>query len=144
MIDNDPFAMVAQIAKDSNRRTRLDRNLDPELKGWLHRVARTHAGLCATVRRFGDPRKAGGAGLVGDDYRQRLERGDRSILADSVALAIDELAGVRDEILDRMDQAPATSANPGSLAKIRAMTRRAERGESLFIRGDRGVPVVPE
>lgn len=139
MSEDDPFKIVAAATNDG-RRTRLDQSLDPELKGWLHRVARTHASLCTTIRRYGDPRRAGGAALVGDDYQERLERGDRSILADSVALAIDELVGVRDEILDRMDQAPPTSAKPGSLAKVEEMRRRAERGESLFIRGDRARP----
>lgn len=125
-----------------NRRTRLDPSLDPQLLGWLHRAARVHAALCGTIRLFADPSKAGGEGLSGDDYKQRLERGDRTILCDAVGLAIDDLTGIRAEIVDRMDAAEPTDAEPGSHEKVAVMSRRAYLGESLFVSRDRQIDVA--
>lgn len=127
---------------NGNRRTRLDPSIEPQLLGWLHRAARVHASLCGTIRRFADPSKAGGEGLCGDDYKQRLERGDRTLLADAVGLAIDDLTDIRTEIISRMDAAEPTDAEPGSPEKVAVMVRRAYLGESLFVSRDRQVDVA--
>ena len=38
------------------------------MRDWLHRVARCHAHLCAIVRLYGDPSKAGGQSNAGETY----------------------------------------------------------------------------
>lgn len=121
---------------ETGRRTRLAAGTCPRLAGWLHRVARVHAHLCAIVRLYGNPDKAGGQSLQGETYAARAARGDRTLLYDAVGLSIDELGEIRNEIQVVIDSAPATAATPGSAEKVAEMARRAERGESLFIEGD--------
>lgn len=103
---------------------------------WLHRVARCHAHLCAIVRLYGDPSKAGGQSNAGETYQARAARGDRTLLYDALTVTIDELIEVRDEIGATMDAAEPTTAAPGTPDKVEEMCRRAERGESLFVDGD--------
>lgn len=99
-------------------------------------MARCHAHLCAIVRLFGRPDRAGGQSNLGETYAARAARGDRTILYDAITLTVDELLAVRDEIQAEMDAAPPTPAAPGTTDKVDEMARRAERGESLFIEGD--------
>lgn len=99
-------------------------------------MARVHAHLCAIVRLYGNPSKAGGQSNQGETYAARAARGDRTLLYDAVGLSIDELAEIRNEIQALIDAAPPTQAAPGSAEKVAEMARRAERGESLFIDGD--------
>jgi hypothetical protein len=99
-------------------------------------VARCHAHLCAIVRLYGDPSKAGGQSNAGETYASRAARGDQTLLYDCITVTVDELVAVRDEIQARIDAAPPTAAAPGSQEKVDEMARRAERGESLFIKGD--------
>ena len=103
---------------------------------WLHRVARCHAHLCAIVRLYGDPSKAGGQSNAGETYQARAARGDRTLLYDALTVTIDELIEVRDEIGVTMDASEPTTAVPGTPDKVEEMCRRAERGESLFVDGD--------
>jgi hypothetical protein len=103
---------------------------------WLHRVARCHAHLCAIVRLYGDPSKAGGQSNQGETYAARAARGDRTLLYDAITVTIDELVEIREEIQTSMDAAEPTLAEPGSTNKVDEMAARAERGESLFVTGD--------
>jgi hypothetical protein len=99
-------------------------------------VARCHAHLCAIVRLYGSPDKAGGQSLQGETYAGRAARGDRTLLYDCLTVTVDELLAVREEIQAVIDAAEPTAAEPGSKEKVDEMARRAERGESLFIQGD--------
>lgn len=141
---DDPFEMVAPTSgtKDQNRRTRINPQLPEDLKGWLRRTAAVHANLCGVVRRFGTPSRAGGGANDPDDYQARLMRGDRTILLDGVANAIDALEDIRHAILARMDAAEPTRAEPGTAAKVQTMRERAERGESIFIDADRPIDIT--
>lgn len=121
---------------DAGRRTRLRPGTCPRLAGWLHRGARVHAHLCAIIRLYGDPSKAGGQSNQGETYAARAARGDRTLLYDAIGLSIDELVEIRNEIQVAIDAAPPTQAAAGSKEKVAEMARRAERGESLFIEGD--------
>lgn len=121
---------------DSGRRTRLSAGICKTLAGWLHRVARVHAHLCAIVRLYGRPDRAGGQSNLGETYAERARRGDRSLLYEALTLSIDELSDIREEIFQVMEQAPPTTAAPGSREKVEVMALRMERGESLFIGGD--------
>jgi hypothetical protein len=121
---------------DAGRRTRLAAGTCPKIAKWLHRVARVHAHLCAIVRLYGDPSKAGGQSLQGETYAARAARGDRTILYDAVGITIDELVEIRAEIQAVIDAVSPTDAVPGTKDKVNTMARRAERGESLFADGD--------
>jgi hypothetical protein len=121
---------------ETGRRTRIASGTCPRLTGWLHRVARVHAHLCAIVRLYGNPSQAGGQSNQGDTYAAKAARGDRTLLYDAVGLSIDELVEIRNDIQAVIDTATPTAARPGSADKVAEMARRAERGESLFIDGD--------
>jgi len=99
-------------------------------------VARVHAHLCAIIRLYGNPSKAGGQSNQGETYAARAARGDRTLLYDAIGLSIDELVEIRNEIQLVIDAAPPTQAAAGSADKVDEMARRAERGESLFVEGD--------
>ena len=99
-------------------------------------MARCHAHLCAIVRLYGDPSKAGGQSNQGETYAGRAARGDQTLLYDAITVTVDELVAVRDEIQKQIDAATPVTAAPGSREKVDEMARRAERGESLFIEGD--------
>jgi len=121
---------------ESGRRTRLRPGTCQQLAGWLHRTARVHAHLCAIVRLYGAPEKAGGQSNQGDTYAERAARGDRTLLYEALTLSRDEIDAIRAEVDAVMDAAPPTPAAPGTADKVSEMARRAERGESLFIEGD--------
>ncbi len=123
----------------ANRRTRLAKDIPENVRGWLHGVARVHAGLCHTCRLFADPSRAGGQGNEGEVYRKRLEKGDRTLVYDAVTVAIDELETVRSSIQNEMDSAPPTDHAPGEPAKVSVMRHRADDGYSLFQPGDRQI-----
>jgi hypothetical protein len=122
--------------RPENRRTRIDPSVDPQLRAWLHATTRIHAGLCALVRLYGQPHRAGGAGVAGDCYADRLAAGDPSLLFDALGVAADQITDLRDQIGAWMDSAPSTTAPPGSPGKVQAMVDRAALGHSLFIAGD--------
>lgn len=125
---------------DPLRRTRIAARTDPQVRGWLQRMARTHAHIATTVRLFGCPQRAGGQSLHGETYAERAARGDRTLLADAVLFCMDELAEIHREIVAIMDAAPATAALPGTPDKVAEMERRANGGFSLFIAGDARTP----
>ena len=91
----EPVTIPPVRRREGNRRTRIAAEVDPQLRDWLRRAVRAHAHICATVRRFGDPSTAGGASLRGDEYSERIARGDRTVLFDCVTYCIEELAGIR-------------------------------------------------
>jgi hypothetical protein len=117
---------------DNGRRTRIAAEVDPQLRAWLHRIARVHAHLCQTVRLYGRPDRAGGKSNHGDTYAERAARGDRTLLFDCCSLGMDELAALREEIQRHMDDTPATHHPPGTTGKVAEMERRAACGQSLF------------
>lgn len=121
---------------EAGRRTRIVAGTCPRLKGWLHRSARVHAHLCAIIRLYGNPDKAGGQSNQGETYAARAARGDRTLLYDAIGLSIDELVEIRNDIQAAIDAAVPTAAGPGTADKVSEMARRAERGESLFVDGD--------
>jgi hypothetical protein len=125
---------------EANRRTRLDPTTGRQLAAWLHRVARVHAHLCAIVRLYGRPDRAGGQSLQGEAYAARAARGDRTLLYDCLTVSRDELDAIRIEVQQVMDGAPPTASAPGTTGKVDEMARRAERGESLFQEGDADGP----
>ena len=121
---------------DTGRRTRLRHGTPRVLAAWLHRTARVHAHLCAIVRLYGSPERAGGQSNQGDTYAARAAAGDRTLLYDCLTVSRDELDAIRAEVEAAMDAAAPVAAPPGTADKVEEMARRAERGESLFIRGD--------
>jgi hypothetical protein len=92
--------------------------------------------LCAIVRLYGSPARAGGQSLQGDTYAARAAAGDRTLLHEALTLAVDELTAIREEVEAQMAAAPPTAAPPGSKTKVDEMAARAERGDALFIDGD--------
>ncbi len=119
------------------RRTRIESDIPPQLRAWLHRVTRCHAHLLAIVKLYGNPSKAGGQSNEGETYQARAARGDRTLLYDALTLTRDELDAIREEVQLQMDAAPPTAHEPGTPGKVAEMVARADRGESLFIQGDR-------
>ncbi len=91
------------------------------------------------VRLYGAPEKAGGQSLQGDTYVARAASGDRTLLYESLTVALDEIGRIRDEVDAQMASAPPTPAAPGTPEKVEEMRRRMERGDALFIDGD-GLP----
>jgi len=126
----------AERALATGRRTRLRSGLNNQLAAWLRRTARVHAHLCAIVRLYGSPEKAGGQSLQGNTYQARAANGDRTLLHEALSVSIDELHAIREEVESVMAAAPPVQAAPGSKAKVEEMARRVERGEALFIDGD--------
>jgi len=110
-------------------RTRLSLTVERQLGDWLRRVVHVHAQLRHTVAVYDDPTKAGGGGE--DDYSRRAAEGDRTILDDTLARAIEELSAIRDEIGREMEAVPPSSALPGSLEKIAQLALRAAAGMAL-------------
>lgn len=128
--------MAARSHRPENRRTRIDGSVSPQMRSWLHATARIHAGLCSLVRLYGQPHRAGGAGVAGDCYAERLAAGDPSLLHDTLGVAADQIADLRTQISIWMDSAPPCPHPPGSADKVQAMVDRAALGHSLFIAGD--------
>jgi hypothetical protein len=121
---------------EPHRRTRVAAEVDPKIRGWLQRMARTHAHITCVVRLFGAPERAGGQSLHGETYADRAARGDRTLLHDCCLFIVDEMNELRREIMAEMDAAPPCPHPPGSRAKVDEMERRAHGGYSLFIPGD--------
>ena len=120
----------------SNRRTRLSHSIGSTLADWLRRTARVHAHLCAIVRLYGNPERAGGQSLQGNAYAARAASGDRTLLHEALTSSIDELTAIRELVEKAMASAAPTAAAPGTKDKVEEMRLRVERGDSLFIEGD--------
>lgn len=119
--------------------------VSPQMRRWLTGVTRIHASLCHAVRLLGQPEKAGeragGEGIHGDLYAQRVAAGDPSILSDFLAVAADGIAELRREVEAVMADAEPTDHRPGTTGKVDVMSERAASGRSLFIDGDAGIDV---
>lgn len=111
------------------RRTRISPTVPRQIAEWLRRVVHVHAQLCHTVAVYGDPTKAGGGGQ--DEYTARAAAGDRTILDDTLARAIEELTAIRDEVWREMGDVPPSRHRPGSPEKIATLRERFEAGKSL-------------
>lgn len=123
---------------ERNRRTRMSKGIDAQLRGWLMRVTRCHAHLCTVVRIYGNPEKAGGASNHGNDYVRRAASGDRTILHDALIRTGHTLYEIADEVEESLDLEP-TSAQPGSPEKVEVMAERASHGMPLFRKTDKGM-----
>ena len=136
------FVIVAQPSKpktkgEQNRRTRMSKAVDPQLRGWLMRVMRVHAHLCTVVRIYGNPEKAGGASNHGNDYVKRAASGDRTILHDALIRSGHTIYEIADEIEEAADLLTPTDALPGSAEKVEVLADRAAEGMPLFRRHDK-------
>jgi len=129
-VDGDDPLLPQSEAKQ-NRRTRFQDHLSPKLRKWLTATARVHARLCAIVRLFNSPQRAG-EGV----FAVRLTREDKSLLFDALNAAAFEIDLIREQVSEQMAKAPPTSAPPGSHEKVSQMAARFDRGEWLFIEGD--------
>ena len=133
-------AKPAKKSSEPNRKTRLEKSVPPILRGWLMRTTRVHAHLCAIVRLYGRPDRAGGQSNEGEAYAARAARGDPTLLEDAYSLSIDELIDLRDEVRKVIYAAPPTAALPGTRAKVEELARRARAGQSLFVDTDGKIP----
>lgn len=101
------------------------------MRKWLTATARVHARLCAIVRLYNAPHRAG-EGVLSD----RLAGEDKTLLFDALNAAAFEIDLIREQVSEQMAKAPPTSAPPGSHEKVSQMAARFDRGEWLFIEGD--------
>lgn len=86
---------------------------------------------------YGRGRNVGGDSLTANDnYNQRAEQRDRTILHDALVVAIDEYTDVLRELQSVMDSATPTKAMPGTMGKVEVMEARARAGFSIFIDDD--------
>ena len=116
-----------------NRRTRISPRIPKQLREWLHRTTRAHAYLLNVVRLYG---KESAGRPASDEWRQRALAGDRTILADALATAADQLRAIHAEIETAMQAAAPTAAPPGTTEKISVLQARVARFEALWIAGD--------
>lgn len=123
-------------SSEPNRKTRLEKSVSPTLRSWLIRTTRVHAHLCAIVRLYGRPDRAGGQSNEGEAYAARAARGDPTLLEDAYSLSIDELIDLREEVRRVIYNAAPTPSLPGSREKVEEMARRARLGKSLFVDKD--------
>lgn len=126
---DDP--LLPESAAKQNRRCRFQSHLSPTMRKWLTATARVHARLCAIVRLFNAPQRAGQG-----TFSVRLTREDKSLLFDALNAAAFQIDAIRQQVSAEMDKASPTSALPGSAEKVSAMAARFDRGEWLFHDGD--------
>lgn len=134
---------ITYMADSKNRRTRLAKDLPPDIRGWLHRMARTHAHLCWVISLHGErPNRTGGDSNLGATFQERADARDRTLLYDAAGVASDQLLEIRAEIEAIMDAAPACDFEPGTPAKIAMMRQRSDAGFSIFVELDRQIDVA--
>ena len=126
---DDP--LLPKSAAKQNRRTRFQTHLSPKMRKWLTATARVHARLCAIVRLYNSPQRAGE-----DILTVRLTREDKSLLYDALTAAAFEIDAIRESVSAEMGKALPTSALPGTHEKVSEMAARFDRGEWLFMDGD--------
>lgn len=119
-----------------DRRLRWPDDLCPRLRKWLTRVQRVQAHLRTTLAIYTTATDVGGCSRGNRNYKRRVEKHDRTILHDALALAIDEYMDVFKQVQSEMDAATPTKAMPGTSAKVSVMERRAREGFSIFIDAD--------
>lgn len=118
------------------RRLRWPDDLCPKLRVWLTRVQRVQAHLRTTLAIYTTATDVGGCSRGNKNYKRRVEKHDRTILHDALALAIDEYTEVFEQVQAAMDAAPPTTARPGTKEKVAVMESRAKAGFSIFIDAD--------
>jgi hypothetical protein len=126
---DDP--LLPRSEAKQNRRTRFQTHLSPKMRKWLTATSRVHARLCAIVRLYNSPKRAGE-----DIFTVRLTREDKTLLFDALNAAAFEIDLIREQVSAEMGKALPTSAPPGSHEKVSEMAARFDRGEWLFIDGD--------
>jgi hypothetical protein len=126
---DDPLLPKSEAKQ--NRRTRFKSHLSPKMRKWLIATSRVHARLCAIVRLYNAPQRAG-EGI----FSVRLTREDKTLLFDALNAAAFEIDAIREQVSAEMGKALPTSAPPGAHEKVTAMAARFDRGEWLFIDGD--------
>lgn len=123
----------------------MSSSVDPQMRRWLVKVTQIHSGLCHAVRLLGQPEKAGeragGEGIHGDLYAQRIIAGDPSLLYDFLSVAADGIDELRRDVEAVMESTEPTSHQPGSKGKVGVMVERAAAGKSLFNQRDVGIDV---
>lgn len=92
------------------------------------------------MRLYGNPERAGGQSLQGNAYAARAASGDRTLLHEALTSSIDELIAIRELVEKVMASGTPTPAAPGTKDKVEEMRLRVERGENLFVEGDRATP----
>ena len=122
---DDP--LLPRSEAKQNRRTRFQSHLSPPMRKWLTATSRVHARLCAIVRLYNSPQRAG-EGIFAD----RLTREDKTLLHDALNAAAFEIDLIREQVSAEMAKALPTSAPPGSHEKVSEMAARFDRGEWLF------------
>jgi hypothetical protein len=138
-----PAPKIDAMNNPSNRRTRLAKDLPPDIRDWLHRVARCHSHLCWLNSLFGErPNRAGGDSLVGATFQERADARDRTLIYDACGAAAEKLLEIRSEIQGVMDSAPPVNHKPGTTAKVATMRQRSDAGLSIFIEADRQLDVA--
>jgi hypothetical protein len=126
---------AAYVEDLPNRRLRWPDELCPRLRKWLTRVQRVQAHMRTTLAIYAKNSNIGGA-AGNNNYLRRVATGDRTILHDVLALAIDEYGEIFHEVQAFMDSAEPTTARPGTREKVDVMERRANEGYSIFIADD--------
>ncbi len=126
---DDP--LLPRSEAKQNRRTRFQNHLSPKMRKWLIATSRVHARLCAIVRLYNAPQRAG-EGILS----VRLTREDKTLLFDALNAAAFEIDLIREQVSAEMGKSPPTSAPPGSHEKVSEMAVRFDRGEWLFNDGD--------
>ena len=87
---------------------------------------------------YAEPMRTGGQSLLGETYAAKAALGNRTLLFDALNSSHWEIGGILGEVSAAMAKTSPTPAKPGLHEKFAEMTRRLQRGESLFIDGDRG------
>lgn len=126
---DDP--LLPRSEAKQNRRTRFQNHLSPKMRKWLIATSRIHARLCAIVRLYNAPQRAG-EGILS----VRLTREDKTLLFDALNAAAFEIDLIREQVSAEMEKSPPTAAPPGSHEKVSEMAARFDRGEWLFNDGD--------
>lgn len=88
--------------------------------------------LHQAVRLYAMPESAGGDSLAGPTYEARVVAGDRTILDEFLATAIEELVAIRGEIEADLQTTRPVQWAPGTTGRIEAMAWRVSAGLSPF------------
>ncbi len=112
------------------KRVRIRQEVRPRVAEWIRRARREQARLTHVLNVYASPIKAGGRSLAGDSYVEAAMAGDPRILLDVIVEIICQFQGIGREI-EVVVQPAATTALPGTPAKVEEMRRRQERFQAL-------------
>jgi len=125
-----PKAKRSKPEAKVQKRVRIRQEVRPGIVAWLRRLRRVQARLTHTGNLYADPRRAGGRSLAGDCYVEAALAGDPRILLDTIVESISELQGVGREMWAVIEP-KATTALPGTPAKVEEMRKRQEMFQAL-------------